>query len=101
MLHEKLLTIFTKSHPTGALKFHLKILSIQRLINLLCYASVNSTCTQPPTPTTAGHMPTLSVTQSRGQEWGICKFCTAWGPAFANPGAIPELLTRTRFPIRI
>ena len=23
------------------------------------------------------------------------------GRAFANPGAIPELLTRTRFPIRI
>ena len=42
-LHEKLLITFTKSHPTGALKFHLKILSIQRLINLLCYASVNFT----------------------------------------------------------
>ena len=34
--------------------------------------------------------------QSRG--WGISKFCTA--RAFANPGAIPELLTRTQFPNR-
>ena len=37
--------------------------------------------------------------QSRGL--GICKFCVAGGRAFANPGAIRELLTRTRFPIRI
>ena len=56
----------------------------------------------PPSPqATAGHMPTLSVTQSRGQGWGICKYCTARGPTFANHGAIAELLTRTQFSIRI
>ena len=40
--------------------------------------------------------------QSRG--WGInlfCKFCTARGPGICQPGANPELLTRTRFSIRI
>ena len=28
-------------------------------------------------------------------------FALPGGRAFANPGAVPELLTRTRFPIRI
>ena len=35
--------------------------------------------------------------QSRG--WGICKVCAARGPGICNPAAIPEPLTRTRFPI--
>ena len=44
----------------------------------------------PPPRGTAEHLPALSVL-----GWGICKFCTArGGGAFANPGAIPELLTR-------
>ena len=63
------------------------------------YASVNSSGEQPPPPpprATAEHLPAFL---SRG--WGICKFCAARGPAFANPGAIPELLTRTQFAIRI
>ena len=29
--------------------------------------------------------------------WGICKFWLPGGRAFANPGAIPKLLTRTLF----
>ena len=57
------------------------------------YASVNSSGA---TRATAEHLPAFL---SRG--WGICKFCAARGPAFANPGAIPELLTRTQFAIRI
>ena len=43
----------------------------------------------PPVPNppraTAGHMPTLSVTQSWGRGWGICKFCTAQGPGICQP----------------
>ena len=31
----------------------------------------------------------------------FAKFVLPGGQAFANPGAIPELLTRTQFPIRI
>ena len=31
----------------------------------------------------------------------LANFALPGGRAFANPGAIPELLTRTRFPIRI
>ena len=55
------------------------------------HQSIPPTPSAPPPPpgATAGICPPC---QSRG--WGICK-------AFANPGAIPELLTRTRFPIRI
>ena len=31
----------------------------------------------------------------------FANFVLPWGRAFANPGSIPELFTRTRFPIRI
>ena len=31
----------------------------------------------------------------------FANFALHRGRAFANPGAIPELLTRTRFPVRI
>ena len=31
----------------------------------------------------------------------FANFAVPWSRAFANPGAIPELLTRTQFPIRI
>ena len=34
------------------------------------------------------------------QAWGICKFCPARVPGICQRGH-PELLTRTRFPIRI
>ena len=60
-------------------------------------ASVNSTCAKPPAPATAGHLPALSVP-------GVGAFANValpGGRAFANPRANPELLTRTRFPIRI
>ena len=49
-----------------------------------CYASVNSSCAQPPSPppqATARHLPALSVPG----EWGICKFCTARGPGICQP----------------
>ena len=42
-------------------------------------ASVNSTCTQPPTGLLWGICPTC---QSWG--WGICKFCTARGPGICQ-----------------
>ena len=35
---------------------------------------------------------------SRG--WGISIFCAAWGRAFANPRATPELLAHTCIPIQ-
>ena len=46
------------------------------------YASVNSTCAQPPPPPglLRGICPPC---QSRG--WGICKFCTARGPRICQP----------------
>ena len=59
------------------------------------YASVNSSCTQHPPGLLRGICPSC---QSRG--WGICKFCAARGPGICQPGAIPELLTHTQFPIR-
>ena len=48
-------------------------------------ASVNSTSAQPP-PGYCGE---------------FANFALPGGWAFANPGAIPELLTRMQFPIRI
>ena len=37
----------------------------------------------------------------QSRRWGTCKFSLPGRRAFANPGAIPELSTRMRFPIRI
>ena len=60
-------------------------------------ASVNSTCAQPPPPplrATAGHLLALSVP---GVGHLQILPCPAGGRAFANPRAIPELLTLTGF----
>ena len=59
------------------------------------YASVNSSCTLHPPGLLRGICPSC---QSQG--WGICEFCAARGPGICQPGAIPELLTHTQFPIR-
>ena len=52
----------------------------------------------PPTRATAGHLPALSVPAVGHLQ--ILRPPGA-GHLFANPGAIPEFLTRARFPIRI
>ena len=45
----------------------------------------------------------ISQFQLRPAPWGwaFANFALPGGRAFANPRAIPELLTRTQFPIRI
>ena len=48
-----------------------------------------------------GWVPLAQPFPTPGLLRGICKFCAAGGRAFANPGAIPELLIGTRFPVRI
>ena len=58
-------------------------------------ASVNSSNTQTPPPPPPHPFPTS------GYCGEFVKFCTSRGWAFANPGAIPELLTRMQFLIRI
>ena len=64
--------------------------------NASLYASVNSSCAQTPPPRLLrGIFPPC---QSPGGAFA--NFVLPGGRAFANPGAIPELLTRTRFPIR-
>ena len=57
-------------------------------------ASVNSSNAQTPPPP-----PHTSPTPGYCGEFA--NFALPGGWAFANPGAIPELLTRTQFPIRI
>ena len=57
-------------------------------MSVFCYASVNSTCAQA-TPPLSGYC------------GAFANFALPGGRAFAIPGAIPELLTRTRFPIGI
>ena len=61
-------------------------------------ASVNPTCTlHPPGFRGGGHLTTLSV-----QGVGHLQILHCHGPGhLPTPGAIPELLTRMRFPIRI
>ena len=59
-------------------------------------ASVNSTCAQLP-PSNCGVFARL-VSLGGG---AFTNFALPGGRAFTNPRAIPELLTRTRFPIRI
>ena len=74
--------------------------SLSEHSRLFTYASVNSTCAQPPPPpprATAGHLPALSIPGVGHLQILHCPGCRA----FANPRAISELLTRTRFPIRI
>ena len=61
-------------------------------------ASVNSSCAQhpPPPPGYCGAFARL-VSPEGG---AFANFELPGGRAFANPGAIPDLLTRTRFAIR-
>ena len=70
------------------------------LENMKCtqgpHASVNSSCAQPPRAT-AVHLPALSVLG----VGAFANFALPRGRAFANPGAISELWTRTQFRIRI
>ena len=69
-----------------------QIMKIIRLDN----ASVNSTCAQPPKP---HHRPPPHLVSPGGGAFA--NFALPGGRAFANRGAIPELLSRTRFPIKI
>ena len=65
--------------------------------NASLYASVNSSCAQTPPP---GYCRGICLRyQSRGGAFA--NFGLPGGRAFANPGANPEVLTCTRFPIRI
>ena len=66
------------------------------------YAAVNSSCAQHPSPTPPGLLRSGAVARlvSPG-DVVFANFALPGGRAFANPGASPELLTRTRFPIRI
>ena len=50
------------------------------------YASVNSSCAQPPPGLLRGIQG--PPCQSRG--WGICKFCAAWGPGICQPRGQPR-----------
>ena len=68
------------------------------------YTSVNSTwAPSPPAPppATAEHLPALSVPGVGHLQILHCPGTGQQNCNIANPWAIPELLTRTRFPIRI
>ena len=70
-------------------------------------ASVNSSCAQPPTPppppSPPGYFKAFARLVSPGSpgDGAFANFVLTGGWAFAKPWAAPELLTRTRFPIRI
>ena len=69
-----------------------RIFQFKRII----YASVNSSC--PP----RGYCGAFARLVSPGGAHGtFANFTLPGGRAFANPGAIPELLTGTQFAIRI
>ena len=76
------------------------------------YAAVNSSCAQQPPPTPpqppTPHPPTPQATAERAVARFVspgdvvfANFALPGGRAFVNPGASPELLTRTQFPIRV
>ena len=70
-------------------------------MQLATYASVNSTCAQPtPPPPLLGNCGAFARLVSTGGG-AFANVALPVGRVFANPRAIPELLTRTRFPIRI
>ena len=56
---------------------------LQNCEKLQNYASVNSSCAQSPPPPPGLLRGICTPCQSRG--WGICKFCTAWGPGIRQP----------------
>ena len=93
---------FEINHEGLKRKFQFNSIFLYRKEDHRSCASVNSSgAPHPPPPlppprATAGHLPAFST-----PGLGIYKFCAVRGPAFANPGAIPELLTRTQFAIRI
>ena len=64
------------------------------------HQSVNSSCAQPSPPPPQGYCRAFALLFSPGGE-AFANFTLSEGRAFANLGDIPELLTRTRFPIRI
>ena len=66
---------------------------------LLYNASVNSSCAQPPPPPPGYCRAFARLVSPWGGAFG--NFALPGGRAFASPGAIPELLTRTQFPITI
>ena len=68
-------------------------------MSVFCYASVNSTWAQPPPPL-SGYCGAFAHLVSP-EGGAFANFALPGGRAFAIPGAIPELLTRTRFPIGI
>ena len=75
----------------GLYKTPNKALSCLNLSNNIIRLCISQFHLRPAPPrATEGHLPALSV------QW-----VGHLGRAFANPGAIPELLTRARFPIRV
>ena len=68
------------------------------------YAAVNSSCAQQPPPTSPPPGLLRSGAVARFVSPGdvvFANFALPGGRAFVNPGASPELLTRTQFPIRV
>ena len=81
-------------------KFHINPSSITQQFSphLYVYASINSTYAQHPPP--PGYCGAFARLGSPG-GWAFANFVLPGDRAFANHRAIPALLTRTRFPIRI
>ena len=68
-----------------------------RIINIFMHQSIPAAPSPTPHPGYCGAFARL-VSPGGG---AFANFALPGGRAFANPGANPELLTRTRFPIRI
>ena len=77
----------------------ISIIIIIIIIFIMMHQSIPVAPSPPPPPGYCGafaHLPALSVPGG-----AFANFALSGGQAFVNPGAIPELLTRTQFPIRI
>ena len=71
------------------------------VFSILTYASVNSTCAQPPPPPSRPGYCGAFARLVRPGGGAFANFALPGGRAFASPGAIPELLTRRQFPNEI
>ena len=93
------LEIFAENGRSSAKTGGLESLLVSPKHSFLCDLCISQFQLRPASSrAAAGHSVARLVSPG---GWAFANFALSGGRAFANPGANPELLTRTRFPVRI